>query len=78
MLEPTVPQHSAQTEGQAAVFSPLSYEGRKDRDQPPPAKLVMGTLPSTPRGKKAMLETPLEEAEGNPVPQGFLDPQGQR
>lgn len=30
------------------------------------------------RGKKAMLETPLEEAEGSPVPQGFLDPQGQR
>lgn len=30
------------------------------------------------RGKKVMLETPLEEAEGNPVPQGFLDPQGQR
>lgn len=78
MLEPTVPQHSAQTKGQAAVFSPLNYEEKKDRDQPPPSKLVMVTLPSTPREKKAMLATPLKEAEGSPVSQGLLDPQGQR
>ena len=79
MLEPTVPQHSAQTKGlQSSVFSPLNYEEKKDRDQPPPSKLVMVTLPSTPREKKAMLATPLKEAEGSPVSQGLLDPQGQR
>lgn len=30
------------------------------------------------REKKVMLATPLEEAEGSPVPQGSLGPQGQR
>lgn len=34
--------------------------------------------PQEPREKKVMLATPLEEAEGSPVPQGSRGPRGQR
>ncbi|KAB1271225.1 Collagen alpha-1 chain [Camelus dromedarius] len=64
----------------------IAVAGMKGEPGTPGAKVLMQKKRSGLRGasgvgwreKKVMLATPLEEAEGSPVPQGSLGPQGQR